>query len=105
MKTVVYNENQENAISCPVCGEDCLHHTDVKVYNRGNEDNENYDVVLIDSEHGTSLIPVQDEDRPNPSDRRDGVRISFTCEQECEVPDLMLYQHKGTTYLEWDKRK
>ena len=41
----------------------------------------------------------------NPSCEREGLRIGFYCETGCIVPDLVVYQHKGWTYIEWDSEK
>jgi hypothetical protein len=41
----------------------------------------------------------------NPSEERDGIRISFWCEHDCHVPDLLVYQNQGCTYIEWDSEK
>lgn len=41
----------------------------------------------------------------NPSEERQGIRISFWCEFDCRVPDLLVYQDQGCTYIEWDTEK
>jgi len=39
------------------------------------------------------------------ADPTDEIRIGFTCEGWCPLPDLVIRQHKGLTLLEWsDKR-
>jgi 5-methylcytosine-specific restriction endonuclease McrA len=38
-----------------------------------------------------------------PSPRRDGMSIHFRCENCESKPKLLIYQHKGQTFIEWDK--
>ena len=40
----------------------------------------------------------------NPSDRRDGMTIAFSCEGCGGGINLKIVQHKGTTYCTFDKR-
>lgn len=90
---------------CPRCGEGWLHHGKVEVYERHGEDSNEGLAVTINSE-----VVVRTSMTGNPSLRRNGLRIYFSCEI-CEddgdgnlAPPMVmsLVQHKGTTYLEWE---
>lgn len=86
-------------LQCPECrGEhDYLHHSTVETFTRGE-----------DAQTGTHYV-ITPDDRcyeddnlfGNPSPRRDGIRIHFTCEN-CDLDrPLWIYQHKGQTFIEW----
>jgi hypothetical protein len=81
---------------CPKCGCNNLHHRMVDVYFRPE-----------DAEHGIHThvgyggAKTDMDVSGNPSARRSGLFITFECEQ-CEGDKMLdIYQHKGTTYLEW----
>jgi hypothetical protein len=97
-------------LSCPHCGEGYLHHGDIIVYQRG-EDAAQTQVVRIGMEPGSRgydpVVSVRrelSEKCGNPSSRRDGFAISFSCEC-CEEGqrefELTFAQHKGATHIEW----
>lgn len=93
--------NDEHILLCPSCGESNLHHCIVGVYNR----------VMEDSTHGIHLevnggVVTQDKDLSgNPSKRRNGIAISFTCEQCDDEHILNIIQHQGQTKIGWEYRK
>ena len=92
----------ECAIECPRCGEACssLHHETVKVFNRDSED----DITGAYTEiRGTKVETRRNLPAGNPSSRRNGVVINFSCEQ-CgpNVGNLCIGQHKGATFLYWE---
>lgn len=83
---------------CSSCGGFYLHQGDVEVFNRCCEDAASglhavvmHDRVAID----TSMIG-------NPSERRQGLTISFTCETCHASPTLKIIQCKGETLIEWE---
>ena len=84
---------------CPVCNGENLHQRAVGVYHHTSNDNRG---VLVDPNGECTVHTNIHANILNPSNEREGMRINFWCEIECKVPDLLLYQHKGTTYLEWD---
>lgn len=88
-------------LSCPFCREQNLHQGTVKVFNR-DEDCVSGAVVIEPGKGPVAGLPDE-----NPSPRRQGLIIEFTCEH-CNYPHnpakpyaLTIYQHKGTTYLSW----
>lgn len=64
-----------NPMTCPGCGLDYLHHEQVEIFPRPREDAERY-VGFEVSREGLRTIPPD----ANPSSRRDGLRIWFSCE-------------------------
>jgi hypothetical protein len=92
------SERFEHILMCPVCnypaGEPIWTHQVAYVaYERG-EDGPSMPTVIGDVRG----------DWPNPSPRRDGLRVLLTCEWGEEAPDehqfwLCVVQHKGNTFL------
>ncbi len=99
-------------LACPRCGEGNLHHDDVQVFVRDSEDGPHAVTYVTQDGASTSRSPAGDT--RNPSARRDGLRIFFTCES-CNSPDdgdhaprrrlppLAIVQHKGLTYIYWEQ--
>lgn len=95
IKNVVVSE--DHTLECPNCQGGYLHHKDVAVFNRTE-----------DAEKGTTTVVSPDGAAKqsihlygNPSPRRDGLAVNFCCEL-CDVNlDLLIYQHKGRTTIEW----
>jgi len=86
-------------LECPACGNANLHHGEVTVYMRG-EDNPETTEVRTNGETGETIVSTT-RGKGNPSSRRDGITIQFTCEH-CNVePMLTIAQHKGATFIEW----
>lgn len=86
-------------LACPKCGGDNLHHNSVAVYER-DEDN----LITTVAELGNNQVHIHQKPSilsGNPSPRRDGVVIGFSCEN-CDISfELAIIQHKGTTFFEW----
>jgi hypothetical protein len=87
---------------CPRCGSEYLCHTGAVFFNRG-EDGESVVRIEVDGPKvGTSVVPSANSG--NPSSRRHGMTIQFSCEQ-CSGPgdllDLNIGQHKGVTEMTW----
>lgn len=83
---------------CPKCGCNNLHQIAVDTYFRG-EDAE----VGIHAHVGFDGVRTDMDVSGNPSARRSGMTITFECEQCDGDKFLHIYQHKGTTYLEWNE--
>lgn len=83
------------SIKCAHCGEDYLHQ-EIVLWFRRTEDNEkcNTAVVTIDD-----VECVTTSNRYNPSGRRDGMIIGFSCEHGCSWTALNVWQHKGNSYF------
>lgn len=90
-------------LRCPRCGGEYLHHYAVTIYERGEDGGTE---IRTHVENGTSKTEVVSSSRDNPSQRRHGMTISFTCE-ECPDRDdlppiqLTIAQHKGNTEIGW----
>ena len=76
-----------------------MHHSVVDVFERG-EDEPEHTKVHID---GNNVI-ISRGKNGNPSLRRDGLSIFFWCETCENHPKLNIYQHKGSTYIQWGNK-
>jgi hypothetical protein len=90
--------NLGSALLCPACDYHCLHHSRVEVYDRSEDE------VLTTLTTVGRLVQTEmvQNTRRNPSPRRHGMRIFFYCEGCPVESSLVLYQHKGSTYVEWE---
>jgi hypothetical protein len=95
-------------LRCPHCDGIYLHQRKVQTFFR-SEDEDQTKVSLHSFDEDITTVMTNDLSL-NPSYRRHGLRISFTCEN-CTTPeghslpdigDLCIYQHKGQTFVEWD---
>tara|TARA_R100000458_G_C8044072_1_gene94145 strand:+ start:158 stop:493 length:336 start_codon:yes stop_codon:yes gene_type:complete len=90
-----------NNLICPNCGADYLRHRAVRVYNRDEDSNVCRRTI---ASHYLSQVLVTPNDGGNPSGRRDGLTIDFTCEScsgDETVAQLCVAQHKGRTEMFW----
>ncbi len=99
---------EHNELACPGCSGNNLHHEHVDVYSRHEDDKEGVHAsVGIGSAwpdcDGVGDVRVGRDLTGNPSSRRGGIRIRFRCENCQNTPVLMIAQHKGTTYMEWER--
>jgi hypothetical protein len=110
---MIDSETGHNALLCPQCGGNNLHQGAVHVWQRSNEDSENGTYVC--AQNSISQVQFDANMGGNPSRRRDGMTIEFECENcgggpvphqnpaDTKKSYLHIVQHKGTTYLSWDK--
>lgn len=104
--------NLGTALLCPCCGNEYLHQEDVHIWDHG-EDSETCNYVEMVDGKGRAFGEVPVTAVPgNPSPRRSGLCITFTCEG-CHPPEhqhpsqkrppfaLDIYQHKGQTIVHW----
>jgi hypothetical protein len=89
-----YIEGYGAQLICPNCGENYLHHGAVEVFDRTEDANAGIHATVWD---GTMQVSTDMDG--NPSDRRHGVNIYFTCELCDKRTLLTIAQHKGNTYL------
>ena len=94
---MTWNINYEKAFKCPICGGENLHHDAVDVYFRKHEDAP--EGMFIRCADDASIKSISPEG--NPSNRRDGLVITFWCESCDDRPQLAILQHKGTTFHQW----
>ena len=96
---------------CPECNLENLHQGNATIYERGEDGD--YTTVIAQNGHEVMATKFPSEETHNPSSRRHGLIIEFTCES-ChhgygdEVRPaytdpfrLAIYQHKGYTLMEW----
>ena len=100
---VLTSDPFNHCLVCPVCNGENLHQQAVGVYyNPFDSRREDSRGVLVTPDGECTVHTELLAGVLNPSDRRDGIRISFLCECSCKVPDLLILQHKGTTYMAWE---
>ena len=93
-------ENQPD-LECPRCGEQWLHHGEVRVYSRPIEDGPVQETII--GHHGNVMVAPHYTGYKNPSGRRDGIAIDLWCESCKEGSTLTIAQHKGMTAIGWRK--
>ena len=85
------------ALVCPFCGGSDLHQDSMQVIWR-----------MEDASTGLRIQSLSDEtfsvdhDASGAVGRRQAMEITFWCEHCDTRPTLLIYQHKGKTYLTWD---
>ena len=97
-------EGDGNSLRCPRCGFDYLRQAAIEVWSRGED--EEIEGVRITVDGSTVKATGR-----NPSPRRDGVSIAFSCEgrscdedgnlDESSAGEVVIFQHKRQTYIEW----
>jgi hypothetical protein len=91
-------ETADGLLLCPGCGQDYLHSGQVTVYDRA----EDADLAIRTTAAGTkSRVELVKNTRDNPSLRRHGITIQFSCEMCPADPELQIAQHKGQTQISW----
>lgn len=86
-----------NCLVCPKCGFNYLHHGKIDNYHR-KEDSEYCYHTTVD---GYYIEARCDDNKHNPSTRRDGLTIDFYCEGCQKTSKLCIAQHKGQTLVRW----
>jgi hypothetical protein len=109
LNPAVVDSDNYGELTCP-CGKGGnIHQENVMIFHRG-EDGDTTTVIAQDG--GTvQATEFPSQDTCNPSTRRGGMLIEFSCEQcsysaqETSTPDktfrLAIFQHKGNTFMEW----
>ncbi len=85
---------QEHILTCPYCKSTYMHQSKIEIFDRAEDDKQGNHVVV----EGDN-ISVDRSMIGNPSARRQGLRIFFSCEGCNEEPKLAVTQHKGQTVL------
>jgi predicted nucleic-acid-binding Zn-ribbon protein len=96
--------DSDGQLLCPRCDFTGLHQSDVEIFNREEDSEHGLHVGVYKNSMFTDVLMID-----NPSPRRQGMFIKFWCEScgydqyNKKVVDnkLAIYQHKGTTYMEW----
>lgn len=83
-------------LKCPACGFNCLHHEKVEIFERTEDAEIGLHVTVSggEAETNTNLSG-------NPSPRRHGLLVYFSCEGCSAISTLSLIQHKGNTYMKF----
>lgn len=80
---------------CPQCDGNYLHHLTVEVFSRSREDSEEGLHILVEG----NTFRANTDMIGNPSGRRNGLKIGFSCET-CEFKtEMIIQQHKGQTFV------
>ena len=100
---VLTSDHFSHRLICPICDGEYLHQQAVGVYHNPFDSRREDSQGFLVTPDGECMVHTRlHAGVLNPSDRRDGMRISFWCESSCKVPDLLMLQHKGTTYMRWE---
>jgi len=95
------DEDKENLLVCPHCGEVFLHQYKTEIFDRDEDELEGFHVIT-DREND---IIIKRDLEGNPSKRRDGLKIHFFCEMCSAKSVLDIYQHKGQTFVKFYQKK
>ncbi len=90
-----YHESVGAELECPGCGNNDLHHECIEVFDRSEDEPKGLHVTV----NGGS-VNVDTDLKGNPSARRHGLAIHFSCEHCKAKPVLTIAQHKGKTYVD-----
>ncbi len=85
----------DDGLRCPNCGGENLHHGIPFVFDRSEDDEE------VTVHHGSNTAKMPSRGSGNPSLRRDGIVIPFSCEHCDAQLFLDIAQHKGSTLVSW----
>ena len=112
IKNLVISDNGQ--LACPTCStaksrydysRDSLIHQDIVQVFTGITPEEGYDmehqVVIDGAEVNDGYVPNSMANPAQGGARRSAIRISFWCEHCTVDKDLLIYQYKGATYIEW----
>ncbi len=97
------------AMECPHCESNNLHQSQVQLYCRTEgvsaRTKRESNVLIVTSMYDGMVSQCSDSeenDESNPSPRRQGMRVIFSCENCDNYPQWVMFQHKGQTYTGWE---
>eukprot|EP01083_Nonionella_stella_P148713 471258_1 len=93
--TISQTFGNSKALNCPKCDSVHLHQRTVTVFIRDKEDGDGTKTTV--KEDGVLTERVSSTEIPK---RRDCLKIAFHCEDCGDIGNLMIIQHKGSTYLQ-----
>jgi hypothetical protein len=99
---ITLSDDAGQLMHCPACGHGYTHHERIEVFQRDIEDAK---TGLHISAEGTDM-DIDRDMADNPSYRRNGIRIYFSCESCCSDDSdhprfsVTIVQHKGRTFFE-----
>ena len=91
---------EHGMLNCPYCQNLNIHQTKVEVFDR-EEDREDETYTVVEYKRAETGLINDNVKNKNPSDRRQGLLITFYCETCDDIPVLAIAQHKGITYIDW----
>ena len=91
-----YGPGYGQALRCPGCGDEYLHHEGMDWFDRNEDDKHGIHTAISHRK-----VDVDGNMTGNPSYRRHGLTIRFSCEHCDYAPVLAISQHKGNTFVEW----
>jgi ribosomal protein L44E len=97
---------EHGMLNCPYCQNLSIHQTKVEVFDR-EEDMEDETHTVVEYKRAKHVYRgwvnpnAEDVEKKNPSDRRQGLLITFCCETCEDTPVLAIAQHKGLTLIDW----
>jgi hypothetical protein len=101
LEDTIYNYNKstelilpkhELLLLCPICGHNCVHQSEITIYQRKQED-----ALIVKTVANSAITTIEISDEAH--GRRDSLEIDFWCECSCYFTVLIL-QHKGETYID-----
>lgn len=92
------HNGEDSELLCPSCSDNHLRHERVEIFERAEDESKGIHVSVEDEKAiiDTSLTN-------NPSERRHGISIHFSCEQCSAKSILTLAQHKGNTLVDFKR--
>ena len=84
----------ENVLHCPNCDGFYLHQEKTEVFERGEDSPTGLHVNIQDGAAKVDQIITG-----NPSPRRHGLTVHFNCETCDSAVQMVVYQHKGNTFV------
>jgi hypothetical protein len=89
-----------NPFHCPYCQSEFIHHEHIEIFNRRREDaDEGMHISIYNQSLAVVVVFADTSMERNPSRRRDGIRITFWCENCPAHPVMTIIQHKGQTLI------
>ena len=99
MKPELNTSFTKNAVlQCPHCDDVYLHHDRVEVFERGEDEEKGLHLSI---EGGKANFDTNLDG--NPSSRRHGIKIRFSCENCSNISFLCISQLKGMTTIDFEK--
>jgi len=92
----IYEQGFGAELKCPACGFNYLHHEKIEIFERTEDSETGLHVTVNEGE-----VKTDTNLSSNPSPRRHGLLVHFSCEGCSAISTLSLIQHKGNTYMEF----
>ncbi|PHR55051.1 MAG: hypothetical protein COA47_14500 [Robiginitomaculum sp.] len=90
--------NNEDELCCPSCGSNNIAHKNIDIFDRKEGRKHEFHVSVSEG-----VVKVDNDLSQNPSGNRGGIKIGFECEGCGEKSLLKITQHKGVTFIKFEK--